>query len=345
MKILFLSHYFYPQIGGIEVNSDLLAHAFHQHGHEVRLVTWSPDPEERKFDFPVIRQPGLSTLFKEHRWADLVFENNPCLRLGWPALFSGKPTVVALCTWVSRTDGSKGWQDKLKYKWLQRAAKVIAVSDIIREECFPPAVVIGNPYGVDTFKKIPGAIRDLDFVFLGRLVSDKGADVAIKAIQSLINDPLYKTRGLTFNLTIIGKGDEMDNLVAMVKDMGLTSFVTFTGALSGDTLVAALNRHKYMLVPSVWKEPFGNVALEGMACGCLPIVSDGGGLSDAVGNAGLVFKRGDVESLVETIKDLLADPEMEKNLRAHADAHLRNHYPDVVSAKYLDVLKNAAKAE
>lgn len=34
MKILFLSHKFYPDIGGIEVNSEILATAFHKAGHE-----------------------------------------------------------------------------------------------------------------------------------------------------------------------------------------------------------------------------------------------------------------------------------------------------------------------
>ncbi|HEY0177987.1 MAG TPA: glycosyltransferase family 4 protein [Pedobacter sp.] len=336
MKILFLSHFFYPKIGGVEVNSDLLANAFHKLGHEIRLVTWSEDPGNKPFDFPVIRNPGLRILIREHLWADIVFENNPCLRLAWPAFFLGKPSVVALCTWISRSDGRKGWQDRIKNLWLRRAAKVIAVSKVIRDECFPAAIVIGNPYGTAIFKKSPVAVRDHDFVFLGRLVSDKGADMAIKAIDALLKGPGH----LAMTLTIIGEGDEMNNLKELVRVYGLETLVTFTGSLRGDVLVATLNEHRYMLIPSIWKEPFGNVALEGMACGCIPIVSDGGGLPDAVGNAGLVFERGNTDSLLRTIRTLLENRELEKELRANAYTHLDNHHPDVISAKYLDVLEN-----
>ena len=51
-------------------------------------------------------------------------------------------------------------------------------------------------------------------------------------------------------------------------------------------MVEELNRHEIMVVPSRWNELFGVVALEGMACGCAMLVSDGGGLPDAVGYAG-----------------------------------------------------------
>jgi len=337
MKILLLSHYFYPQIGGIEINSELLAIAFHNHGHEVRLLTWSADPGNKHFDYTIIRQPDVKTLLKQHMWADVVFENNPCLRLAWPAYFLRKPSVVALCTWVSRSDGTSAWQDKLKLRWLKRADKVIAVSNAIKEVCFPPAVVIGNPYGVDIFKTLPAVQRNLDFVFLGRLVSDKGADLAIEAIHQL------KEESIKFTLTIVGDGDEMLPLKKMVEDYQLQDLVTFTGALRGDVLVRKLNEHKYMLVPSRWKEPFGNVALEGMACGCLPIVADGGGLPDAVGEAGIVFERGSVDSLVNAIKNLRANVELEKSLRAKADLHLLNHHPEMIAKKYLEVLSNAVK--
>ncbi|HKG08687.1 MAG TPA: glycosyltransferase family 4 protein [Pedobacter sp.] len=331
MKILFLTHLFYPHIGGIEVNSELLAGCFNGAGHEIRLVTWAEDKTNKVYPYPVIRKPNVWELIKEHAWADVVFENNPCLRLSWPAFFLGKPSVVALRSWLRRDDGTIGWQDKLKRKWLARAKGVIAVSKALSDACWPAATVIGNPFRSELFRNIPGSSPSQDFVFLGRLVNDKGADLAIRAVAA------------DLRLTIIGDGPELANLKQLAKDLGKAGSVVFKGTLTGEELVGELNNHKYMLVPSLLREPFGNVALEGMACGCLPVVADGGGLPDAVGKAGLVFERGSLDSLVDKIAELLGNPPLEDELRIAAAAHLGQHLPKVVSARYLAVIEGAFK--
>jgi glycosyltransferase involved in cell wall biosynthesis len=130
LKILFLSHSFYPQLGGIESNTELLAGAFAAAGHDLRLVTWTGDPTGRLFPYAVTRNPGKRELLRAHRWADLVFENNPCFRLGWPGLLFRRPTVIAINTWITRPDGRVSLRDKIKITWwLKRCARVIAVSD------------------------------------------------------------------------------------------------------------------------------------------------------------------------------------------------------------------------
>ncbi len=338
MKILFLTNLFYPHIGGIEVNSEILAGCFSQAGHEVRLVTWAAEPGDQVFPYPVLRNPGMWTLIRAHLWADVVFENNPCLKLAWPAFFLRKKSVVAMRTWIQRDGGQMGWQDRLKIKWLGRAAGVIAVSNTLREAYFGQAVVIGNPYRDQLFRRSATTPLPGTFVFLGRLVNDKGADLAIAAIARMI-----KADGLVLRLTVIGDGPELAQLKQMAVDLDIEKHVTFTGPLSGHSLVDVLNRHAYLLVPSQLKEPFGNVALEGMACGCVPIVSSGGGLPDAVGRAGLVFERGNLDALVDTIRTLLENPELEAQLRRNAAAHLSNHLPEIVALKYLAVIQQAYK--
>ncbi|MGC1243880.1 MAG: glycosyltransferase family 4 protein [Chryseosolibacter sp.] len=338
MNILFLSHKFYPDVGGIEVNSEILANAFHQAGHRVRLLTWSHQAGREQFPYKIRRNPGLVSLLREHLWADIVYENNPCLRLAWPSLFFHKRGVVALCTWIGTENGKTRWQDRFKMRWLKRARSVIAVSESVRQKCWPAATVISNPYRADIFKTKPAFKRKNSFVFLGRLVSDKGADLAIMAMR-LLSDAIPQAESLT--LTIIGDGPDRRELEELVLHLGISNHVKFSGVLRGESLVSCLNNHKYLLVPSVWEEPFGNVALEGMACGCIPIVSDGGGLPDAVGKAGLVFPRGDVAALTECILDLLRNPMMEEALREAAPAHLAAHRPEVIARKYLEVISNA----
>ncbi len=343
MKILFITHKFYPEIGGIEVNSEILSLAFHNAGHEVKLVTWTVDQTHRKYPFTIARNPGFFKLLQLHHWAEVVFENNPSLRLSWPSFFSKKPLVVAIRTWINRMDGTISWQDKLKIYGLKKADAVIAISDSVRKKTLASAVVIGNPYRQELFKIYPQVKKIYDFVFLGRLVSDKGADMAISSIARLMmQNPHADWVNNNFCLTIIGDGPEMSRLKKLAVDLKIESRVSFKGWLKGEALVTCLNQHRFILIPSKWEEPFGNVALEGMACGCVPIVSAGGGLTDAIGNAGLSFKRGDINALVGCMKDVISNPALEDNLRHEAHEHLAKHHPEVISEKYLTVIEAAA---
>lgn len=345
MKILFLSHSFYPQLGGIESNSELLAAAFTAAGHEVHLLTWSEDDTGRSFPYEITRNPGSRQLLQAHQWADLVFENNPCFRLGWPGLLFRRPAVIAINTWITRPDGKVSWRDKIKISWwLKRCKAVIAVSDAVRKACWPAATVIRNPYRAADFYREPSVDRDADFVFLGRLVSDKGASQAIEAIYKL--RPSMRQEGKHVPcLTIIGDGPERKALEQLVARLSLEDAVVFTGALKGEPLRKMLNRHRYMLAPSAWEEPFGNVVLEGMACGCLPIASDGGGLPEAIGNAGLVFRRNDIGSLVNSMYRVMKNPALDRQLRDAAPGHLAAHLPQVVVSKYLQVIEKAFNAK
>ena len=64
---------------------------------------------------------------------------------------------------------------------------------------------------------------------------------------------------------------------------------------TGPDVVALLNRHLIIVVPSRWQEPFGLVALEGIACGCVALGANCGGLPNAIGGAGATFLHEDVD--------------------------------------------------
>ncbi|MBP0903718.1 glycosyltransferase family 4 protein [Mariniflexile gromovii] len=333
-RILILSHKFFPFVGGIEVMSMFLANTLAEAKYSVKVITWTQENHEGVLPFEVIRNPSLARIINEFKWADLVIENNPVLRASWPLLFLKKPLVTVLHTWICRLDNELAWQDKLKLLWLKRANKVIAVSNALRIKSFKKADVIMNPYRAEDFKVLKDVEKSMDFVFLGRLVSDKGADMAIKALHEL------SRLGYKLNLTIIGDGEEKDNLLKLTSQFQLNEFVNFTGTLKGTELVRVLNQHRYILVPSVWEEPFGLVALEGMACGCIPIVSDGGGLPEAIGEAGVIFKRGDLNDMVENIVELLYSTVLQKKLKNAANNHLKNHHSNLIGEKYIESINN-----
>jgi len=58
-----------------------------------------------------------------------------------------------------------------------------------------------------------------------------------------------------------------------------------------------------------WKEQFGRVLIEAMACGVPVIGSDSGEIPNVIGDAGLIFPEGDIVALRDSIARMLADPE------------------------------------
>lgn len=338
---MLLSHRFYPDLGGIETISEALAYDFTKAGHRVHIATWSQEGAQKKaFPFRIIRNPNTPKLLKEHLWADIVFENNPCIRLSWPSFFINRPSIISLQTWILQSKGASRWHYIVKKKRLRNAGSVVACSHAVRLQCCPNALVIPNGYVEDVFKILPHVQRSSDFIFLGRLVSDKGVDLAVETLHKLVQSSTLNIKNQQkFSLTIVGDGPERNRLEQLTASLNLTPNVNFTGALVGDDLVRCLNRHRFILVPSIWKEPFGIVALEGIACGCIPIVSDSGGLPDAVGNAGLIFKSGSIDSLIAVIHTIFENPELESRLRENAADHLKQHEQKLISQRYLAVIE------
>jgi glycosyltransferase involved in cell wall biosynthesis len=336
MRILISSHFFHPSVGGIEEVSRILAHEFVRSGHDVKVVTQTSEDDGVEFPFAVHRCPGAYELLRLVEWCDVFLHSNISLQTAWPLILRRRPWVVAHHTWIARVNGSIGWRDRLKRSVLCRARN-IAVSEALRAQIGAPAVVIGNPYRDTLFRCDPAAVRDRELVFLGRLVDDKGVDLLLQALSRV------RERGSKPRLTIIGRGPEEPALRQLSSQLGLDAQVEFVGQVSGADLVELLNRHRVLVAPSRWQEPFGLVALEGMACGCVPLVADCGGLPDAIGDAGVKFRHLDADDAARWIETLLAPDADLGRYRDAAPAHLAKHTAEAVAARYLEVLEEAVK--
>jgi glycosyltransferase involved in cell wall biosynthesis len=338
MKILLFSHSFYPNIGGIESISLMLANNFNNRKDVTVIVVTRTEEEGSKiFPFQIVRGPSLKEITNLLRNCDIVLENNPCFGMSWPNFFIRRPKIVGLQTWIAAPNERATFHQRLKKRMLSDYNVVTACSNKIKTFTFNKATVIGNPFDSNSFQQHT-TIKNYDFVFVGRLVSDKGADMCIELLNKLTT-----LNGEKYSLTIIGDGLEMKKLKELATTYNLTNQIRFLGFLPAEAIAKELNVHRYLLVPSRWEEPFGIVALEGMACGCIPIVSDGGGLPDAVGKAGVVFERNSLSSLVNTTIQLLGDEEKQQNLRQSAKAHLSLHTEKIVSERYFEIILNALK--
>ncbi|MEY2495551.1 MAG: hypothetical protein QOJ45_2043 [Verrucomicrobiota bacterium] len=329
VKILLGSHHFFPGTGGIETVSDLLAREFAALGHEVRVITQTEGGGA--FPFPVIRRPGVFELLRQVRWCDVFLQNNISLRTLWPLLFVRRPLYITHQTWITNPDGSVGWQHRLK-RFVLRFAKSIAVSGAIAEQLPVPSVRVGNPYNDEVFTNIRSLARAKELIFVGRLVSDKGVDLLFEALASLDSKP---------RLTIAGDGPDRARLEKQTRDLKLNAQVDFIGNQTSSELAKILNEHQILVVPSRWREPFGIVALEGIACGCVVVGSADGGLREAIGPCGLTFPNNDSRALASVLAELLSDPAQSEALRHGAASHLAGFTRRQVASIYLDIMRSA----
>jgi glycosyltransferase involved in cell wall biosynthesis len=341
MRILIHSPAYLPRLGGLELNTANLARGLAAGGDEVAVVTTTPappgEPDRGDRTFDVVRRASPVELLRRTRWSDVVLHQNLSLRGLWPLGLVRRPLVVAHHSWYRR-DGRIGWRERLKRAVVARASGSIAVSRAIAADLASPSVVVPNAYRAELFFEDSAVARRGDLLFVGRLVSDKGADDLVEALA------LLAAAGTRLGLTIVGEGPERDALERLAARRGVSELVRFAGPLGDRDLADAYRRHRVAVVPSRYDEPFGIVALEAIACGCAVVGSRGGGLADAIGPCGVTYPNGDVAALAAAIREVAESSERQAALRAAAAAHLLRHRPETMAAGYRDVLERAVAA-
>jgi len=334
MNILLESRAFYPSVGGLEMMSRALGTAWQEAGHAVRVVTITPLNEASELDaLSVDRTPSPGTMRHHVRWADVFVQNGISLRsLHWP-LWERTPLVIIHQNLLS------GGQDTGVRAWLKRRATRfganVAVSGPVAETVPGPVVRIPNTFRPVYDQPNVGDADRNGLLFVGRLVSVKGADVAIEALRRL------RERGIETTLTICGDGPERATLERQVEQAEISGTVTFEGWTEPDELAAHYRTAELLLAPSRY-EPFGIVALEAIASGCPVVAARTGGLPEAVGDCGLLVPPDDPEALADAAERALRS-NVRRDLRGAVPAHVDRHRIDRISTDYLHLLRRVVR--
>jgi glycosyltransferase involved in cell wall biosynthesis len=240
-----------------------------------------------------------------------------------------KTWVVSHNVWYDGYNSKTEFTAKIKLALLF-FCRNISVSKAVAESIPAKSIVIHNAYDRNTFHQNYPTNRSKKLLYVGRLVSDKGVDDLIIAFVQLL------TKYPTLSLTIVGDGEERIKIEELVNHYQLQSNIELTGTLKNEVLASVMNAHEVLVVPSKWNEPFGIVALEGLACGCKVVCSNGGGLKEAVGAFGFLFTNGKVDELINVIEQALQTTNNNWN---EIDKFLAIHNIEYVAQKYLDVFK------
>jgi glycogen(starch) synthase len=373
-------------VGGIARHCEGLAKAQVQQGHDVYLFTLdfpgSPSYEEMG-GIKVYRastelgHPNFLTWvllfnhFLSKKMADLIklVDFDVMHVHDWLAAFSGitfkhytkKPMVLTVhSTEVGRAQGLHS-PDSFSINGIEwwatyEADRVIVCSHSMKDEIcnhfnLPEKKVDIIPNAIDSSKyQIPvdrGTIRqrygvgwgEKLILCVGRLVPQKGVEYFIRAIPQIARShPEAK-------YIIVGEGWSRDILEAEAKATGHANKIRFTGFASDKEVINLMASADALIVPSIY-EPFGIVALEGMATGVPVVASKVGGLAEVIEHekTGLFVYPRNIDSIAWGIDKILSDPDHARWLTENAKDKLHKAYSwEAVAMKTVEVYKKVVE--
>jgi glycosyltransferase involved in cell wall biosynthesis len=187
---------------------------------------------------------------------------------------------------------------------------------VLRRKGFQGLVTVCPQFGVDpdVFRpRCESALRaeldlqDFTVGYVGRLVPEKGVQVLLEAVRQ-IERPV--------EVLIVGSGPFQGPLVQQAASLSLQDRVRFLPAVPSTEVPRYLNCLDVLVLPSLttprWKEQFGRVLIEAMACGVPVVGSDSGEIPQVVGDAGLIFPEGDAAGLAAALQRLCDAADLRK---------------------------------
>jgi glycosyltransferase involved in cell wall biosynthesis len=238
--------------------------------------------------------------------------------------------ATAHAMWLARRAGAKSlffsWQNLMRryplpFRMMERyvlsnADYAIAgnqeSSQVWRAKGYQGRLAIIPQFGIDPELFTPvSRPRGRGFVigYVGRLVEQKGVDLLLDALSGLEG---------TWRAYVLGSGPQRDALLGQARSLRLANRVSFDEQIPSGQMPAYYHQLDALVVPSRtrpnWKEQFGRVIVEAMACGVPVIGSDSGEIPNVIGDAGLIFPEDQVEVLRAHLARLLGDPSLQEEL-------------------------------
>lgn len=155
------------------------------------------------------------------------------------------------------------------------------------------------PHGCDlNYENNSKTKNEKNFLYIGQLLEGKGILIAVKAFQQI------EDKDARFH--IIGKGPLENKIKIEIKN---DNRIILHGYVQHKKINSIIEKCSFLIVPSLWPEPFGLVINEGMRKGLPVIASDIGGIPELIQQNynGFLFKAGDIDSLKNILKKLVSD--------------------------------------
>ena len=262
--------------------------------------------------FHVHFYPRLPRLLRSLKPDLLHVDEEPYNLATWMAMRSGR-AVGARClffTWQNlcrRLPVPFSTMEAQNYRLADGAiAGNRDAQNVLRVKGFKGPIWVIPQFGIDPDLFVP---RDRSsgttFVvgYVGRLVRAKGIDLLLRAC-TMLADP--------WKLVLVGGGDDEPSLRRLSAELGIGARVEFRGEVASLDVPRIVREFDALVLPSrsapTWREQFGRVLVEAMACAVPVVGSDSGEIPHVIGDAGLIFPEEDWRALAEHLRALQADP-------------------------------------
>lgn len=213
-----------------------------------------------------------------------------------------------------------------------------AAADVWRRKGYTGPYRVIPQFGVcpDTFQPPTTSLAGPPWVIGSasrRLVPEKGVDLLLRAAALLHGD---------WRLRIAGDGPSRTDLERLAAELDISERVAFIGPLRSTEMPDFLHSLHALVLSSRtrpnWKEQFGRVLVEAMACAVPVVGSDSGEIPQVIGDAGLVFPEDDLTTLTQLLQQLLDSAELRQQLGQAGRARVLRHYTqDQIAAQTVAV--------
>jgi glycosyltransferase involved in cell wall biosynthesis len=171
--------------------------------------------------------------------------------------------------------------------------------------------------------------------FIGRWVEAKGVWTLLHAVRDMPD----------VQLALVGGGPLGPAIESWMTDNHLESRLRLIASVPHEAIVQYLNALDVLVLPSLttptWKEQFGHVLIEAMACGVPVVGSNSGAIPDVIGEAGLVFPEGDVAALRAALTRLRDDAHECERLGAAGRARVLERFTHArIAAAHAEFLRS-----
>jgi glycosyltransferase involved in cell wall biosynthesis len=261
-------------------------------------------------------------------WQNLYRRYPPPFGAMEQACYAQAPVAIA---------GSQDAADVLRRKGYRRDIAVIPQVGVDPQQFAP----ISLPAPSDaSARAAPYAVSaaGLQIGYAGGLLREKGVDLLLRACASLPGP---------WRLLLAGEGQERAALERLGGELRISPRVTFLGRQSSGNMPAFYQALDVLVLPSRtlpnWKEQFGRVLVEAMACAVPVIGSDSGEIPHVIGDGGLIFAEDDADALRCLLHRLANDADERARLGAAGRRRVLAHYTmQSIAAKTLTVYEQLA---
>lgn len=178
--------------------------------------------------------------------------------------------------------------------------------------------------------------------YVGRIVEQKGLKTLLLALNEI--------RSLPWRLVLIGSGEYESEFDAIAQQLNLSDRIQKLGFVPFTETPNYLSAFDLLVLPSEtrsgWKEQFGRVIIEAMACGTPVIGSDSGEIPHLINatKGGLVFPEGNEIALSQKLSELILSPELRSHYATTGRQTVLTHYTNsLLAQRFVETVKNTVQ--